>query len=88
MARRLRQRHEHLPVTAFIAPHVVLDDRVAAGEAVLLLQAFEYPLGRVPLLARRRSVRCQDAVDDANKSVQLRALCPPSAPMRQNRHLE
>jgi len=36
MPRRMRQRHEHLPPAALPLAHVILDDRVAAGEPVLI----------------------------------------------------
>ena len=51
MTRRMRQRHEHLPAAPFALAHVILDDRVAAGEPVLVPQPLEHPLGRVALLA-------------------------------------
>ena len=53
MAGRMSQRHEHLPPAAFALPHVVLHDRVAAGEAVLIAKPIEHPLGRVSLLVAR-----------------------------------
>ena len=40
------------PAPAAAAPHVVLHDRLAAGEAVLVPQPLEDPLRRVPLLPR------------------------------------
>lgn len=36
MARRVSQRHEHFLATLIPLAHVVLDDRVAAGEAALV----------------------------------------------------
>jgi hypothetical protein len=32
----MRQRHEHLAAAPFALPHVILHDRVAAGEPVLI----------------------------------------------------
>ena len=81
MSRRVRQRHEHLAPAAFALPHVVLDDRVAAGEAVLVAQPLEHPLGRVPLLAVNPAIPLQPAVDDQRESVQLRPLHGRCAPV-------
>lgn len=38
MTRRMRQRHEHLLVQAFIVTNIVFDDRVAAGKAAFIAQ--------------------------------------------------
>ena len=40
MARRMGQRHEHLPGPPLMLTHVILDDRIAAGEAMLSLKPF------------------------------------------------
>ena len=50
-------------------PHIVLHDRVAAREPVLVAQPLEDPVRRVPLLARyiRIRVRLKDRIDDAGK---------------------
>jgi hypothetical protein len=53
MAGRMGERHEHLLGAGLPLAQVVLDDRVAAREAVLDPQALVDPLGRVPLLGRR-----------------------------------
>ena len=47
MAGRMGQRHEHLPGAGALLADVVLDDGVAAGEAVLGPQPIMDPLGRV-----------------------------------------
>jgi len=47
-------------------------DSIAAGEAVLLAEALENPLGRVPLLGRRRPVGLQDRVDHRDQRSELR----------------
>ena len=73
LTRRMGQRYEHLLVPAFVLAHIILDDRVAAGEPVLFAQAVEDPLGRVALLAGRRTIPFQPAVDDCDEPVQLRA---------------
>ena len=56
LARRVRQGNEHLPRPQLRCVNVVLHDGVAAGEPVLIAQTLEDPLGRVPLLGRRRLV--------------------------------
>ena len=50
MARRVGERHEHLPRPAAMLPHVVLDRGVSAVEAVLVSESLEDALGRVALL--------------------------------------
>jgi hypothetical protein len=42
----MSQRHKHLPGPPLAITHVILDDRIASGEAVLGLKPFPYPLGR------------------------------------------
>ena len=74
MAGRMAQRHEHLPPTPLLFAHVILDDRIAAGEAVLISQPLKDPLGRMPLLAVPSLILAQPLVDDGGKSVQLRPL--------------
>jgi hypothetical protein len=68
----MHQRHEHLPRPTPLLPHVVLDDRVAALEAVLVAKPLEDPLGRMALLAVGSSVLFEDMVDDAGERIQLR----------------
>jgi hypothetical protein len=46
------QRNEHLPAANLFATHVVLHDRVATREAMLVPEPIEDPLGRVPLLGQ------------------------------------
>ena len=72
LARRMRQRQEHLLVRLLPRADRVLDDRLAAGEAVLVPQPLEDPLGRVPLLLRRLPVVLQDLVDDRQERLELR----------------
>ena len=52
MARRMVQRNEGLAHRLPLRPDVVIDDRVAAREPVLVLKPFEDPIRRVTLLAR------------------------------------
>lgn len=69
---RVGQRHEHLPATLLTFPDVILDNRIAAGEPMLLAQAIEHPLGRMALLARNAAVPFEPSIDDRDKPVQLR----------------
>ena len=73
LARRMRQRHEHLLAPPFPLPDIVFDDRIAAGEAALIPKPIKHPLSRMPLLARHRQVRLQPALDDRQKRIELRA---------------
>ena len=71
---RMGQRHKHLPAAPFALPHVILHDRVAAGETVLVPEPLEHPLGRMALLAMDIEIAFQPAIDDLGEPVQLRAL--------------
>ena len=71
VARRMRQRHKYLLAPPFPLPNVVLDDRIAAGKATLIAKPVEHPLGRMPLLARHRTVRLQPALDDRDERIKL-----------------
>ena len=73
MARRVMQRNESLARRLPAGPHMVLHDRVAAAEPVLVAQPLEDSVRRVPLLARhvRGRVSLKDRVDDAGEPVQL-----------------
>jgi hypothetical protein len=89
MTRWMRQRHEHLAPAPLALAHVILHDRVAAGEAMLGLEPLEHPLRRVPLLAVDLAIPLQPAVDDPGKGIQLRPLhrCgPPVARRNRERH--
>ena len=80
MARRMDQRHEHLPPPTVVLAHIVLHDRVAAAEPVLGAKPVEDTLGRVALLAGLVGIVLQPLVDDLGEPVQLRApnRCRPS----------
>jgi hypothetical protein len=52
-------------------PDVVLQRRVAAGEAVLIAQPLPDPLRRVPLLRRCRLVCREDRVDHGDQRPEL-----------------
>ena len=72
MPRRMHQRHEHLLRPLPPARHVVLHDRDAAREAVLVAQPLEDPLRRVLLLLGNAFVVSQDLVDDRDERIELR----------------
>src|SRR3546814_8817159 len=71
MAGRMRSRHEPLLATLISLAHVILDDRVAAGEAALVPETVEHTLGRMALLARHLQVFLQPMLDGCNESIQL-----------------
>jgi len=72
MAGWMRQGHEHLLTTLIPLAHVILDDRVAAGEPALVSKPVKHPLGRMALLARHLEVFLQPMLDGRNESIQLR----------------
>ena len=74
VARRMGQRHEHLPRLPAVLPYVVLDDGVLAIKPVLLAKALEDALGRVALLPGTPEIVLQDPVDDAGEGLQLGPL--------------
>ena len=65
MARRVRERHEHLPRKAAMLPHVVLDRGVSAAKPVLVSEPLEDALRGVSLLLGGAVILFQDLVDDA-----------------------
>ncbi len=69
---RVCQQHEHLAAATFALTHVILHDRVAAGEPVLIAKPLEHPLRRVPLLAMNLAITLQPAIDDPGEPIQLR----------------
>ena len=70
---RMRQRHEHLLPTLIPLAHVILDDRVAAGEPAFVAQAVEHPLGGMALLARHLQILIKPMLDRRNECIQLRS---------------
>ena len=72
MARRMHQRHEHLLRSLPPTGHVVLHDRDAARETVLVVQPLKNPLRSVLLLLRSACVVGQNLVDDRDERAQLR----------------
>jgi hypothetical protein len=87
----VRERNEHLTSTALALADIVLDDRVAAGETVLLAQPVIHALGGMALLAVGLTIPVQPRVDDLGEPVQLRALDRRRAPVtrrhRERQHL-
>ena len=61
-----------VPATALLLAHVVLHDRVATGEPVLVAQTIKQPLGCVTMLARTANIFDQPLIDDLTEPVQLR----------------
>lgn len=53
IARRMRQRHEHFPPKQLLFAHVILDNRIAARDAMLFAKAFKDPFCRVRCLRFR-----------------------------------
>ncbi len=75
------QGHENLAAPKPPLTHVVLDDRIAALEAMLVAKPLEDPFDRVPLLARRRAVLRQNAIDDTREGIQLGTTNRLAAPI-------
>jgi hypothetical protein len=73
MAGRMRHRHEHFPAALFPLAHVILDDRVAAGEPALVPEPIEHPLGGMALFARHLQILVKPMLDRRNEHVQLRS---------------
>jgi hypothetical protein len=69
VAGRMCQRHKHLPSTPLLFAHVILDDRIAAREAMLITEPLKDPLGRVPRLAAPPLILDQPLVEDRRKPV-------------------
>jgi hypothetical protein len=74
LARRMGQRHKHLPGAELFATNIVLHDRVAAREPVFFLQPLEDPLRRMPLLNRPLLVIAQNGIDDTQPRAELGLL--------------
>ncbi len=74
MAGIVGQGDKDLTAPASVFPDVILDNCVAALEAMLVAQPLEDPFGRVPLLARRRAVLLKNAIDDAGEGIELGAM--------------
>src|SRR5450830_475457 len=72
MPRRMHQRHEHLLRPLTPAGHIILHNRDAAREPILITEPLEDPLRRMLLLLRSRLVVPKNAVDHWNKWIKLR----------------
>jgi hypothetical protein len=70
--RRMHQRHEHLLGPLPPSGDIVLHDRNATREAVLVTEPLEEPLGGVLLLLVNAFVVSQDLVDDGDEGIELR----------------
>ena len=89
MARRVIEGNEHLAAAQPLAADIVLDDGVAALEAVLIAKTLEDPLRRVTLLAMTMPVLFQYPVDDRDERIQLRTpRRRATAIARRNRKLQ
>ncbi len=78
----MSQRYEHLSGVQLLASHVVLHDRLAASELMLVSETIKDPLRSVPLLGRPLFVLFQNRVDHTNPLAKLRPtdrLLPPIA---------
>ena len=91
VARRMGQRHEHLPCLTAILSYIVLDRGVSAVELVLVPEALEDALGSVALLPETPEIVLQDPVDDTSEGLQFgplgRTLSPVSRRDRVGQHL-
>src|SRR5450759_5950386 len=72
MPRRMHQRHEHLLRPLPPAGHIILHNRDATREPILIAEPLEDPLRRMLLLLRSRLVVPKNAVDHCNKWIKLR----------------
>jgi len=74
MARRMAQRHKHLPLPMALFTNVILDDGIASAEAMLIAQALKDPFHRMALFAVNRPIINQNTIDDARVRIQLGTL--------------
>src|SRR5258705_1331479 len=72
VSRWMHQRHEHLLRSLPPAGDIVLHNRDATREAVLVTHALEDPLRRVLLLLGNTFVVTQDLVDDGDERIEPR----------------
>ena len=85
VARRMRERHEHLLPAQRLGAHVVFDDRVAAREGVLRAQPFPDALGRVALFLRALLIVAEDLINHPGEAVELRTPDRLRAPIPRRR---
>ena len=79
--RRVGERHEHLSTPPPPIPDIVLDDRVAASEAMLFAPPIKHPPGGMVLLAMHVPIPVEPGVDDLGEPIQLRPLDRNLAPV-------
>jgi hypothetical protein len=72
MSRRMLQRHKHLLSPMTPAGDVILHNRKAAREAVLVPETLEDPLRRMLLFPRARLVVEENPVDHRDERIKLR----------------
>jgi hypothetical protein len=87
VTRRMRQRHEHLPCPLPPADNVVLHDRDATREAMLVPETLEDALWPYAAALRPDFVFAQDTVDGGDERTQLRLHRRLRAPVAR-RHRE
>lgn len=91
MTRRVCQRHEHLQRAGTVLAHIVLHDRVAAGETMFRTEPIKDPLRCVPLLGRCGVIRLYNRINGRGKSVELgtrwRLATPVARRHRMAQHL-
>ena len=91
MARRMRQWHEHLPLTLLGREDIVLHNRDAAFKVMLITQSFKYPFRRVSLLLWNQLICLKGLINNPGKRIQLRAsyrlAAPVSGRKRKRQHL-
>ncbi len=85
------QGHEDLAAAKPPLSDVVLDDGIAALEAMLVPEPLEDPSGRVPLFARRRAVLLKNAINYAGEGIEFgttnRVAAPIARRHRKPQHL-
>ena len=67
----MHEGYEHLLRTQPAFPYIILHDRVAAHEPVLVPKPLQDPFRRVTLLLRPGLVLLQDPVDRTNVGIEL-----------------
>ena len=91
VTRRMHEGYEHLLRTQPALSHVILHDRVAAHEPVLVTKPLQDSLRRVTLLPGPGLVILQDPVDHSGVRIELGPGCRPAPPVawrkRERQHL-
>ena len=71
MARRMAQRHVHLPLTLPGGKNIILHDGDATGKAILITKPLKDPLRRMTLLLQTFGIVLKDLVDNTDKRIKL-----------------